>query len=263
MAGWWLAPGIVKQPLDKVLFELQAPSWTALSYLNDLHDYWSMRTRSKEELIGAGRDLARLNAAYRLRLQQTQAELGELRRLEELLDLPATPEFRYEVARVVRRDLDSWWNHIVIRKGEQHGIFEGAAVVYGGGVVGRVREVHAYTAVVELVSSPTFRVAAQFENDLRPVTYQGTPARIFSEHGGVVSNVPPDISASAEQPLRLITSRLGGVFPDGLTIGWVNALEPAPDGLFQSGRVHLDDALMSLHEVAVIIPLERDINGGF
>ena len=83
-----------------------------------------------------------------------------MNRLEDLLRLPSFPEYRTEVARIVRRDFNTWWQRLEIRKGRNHGIPEGAPVVFSGGIVGRVTEVHATTAVVDLVSSPTLRIAA-------------------------------------------------------------------------------------------------------
>ena len=56
-------------------------------------------------------------------------------------------------------------------------------------------------------------------------------------------------------PLKLVSTRLGGTFPPGLMIGRVNWLEPGSTGIFQAGTVALDPSLLSLREVAVLIPL--------
>lgn len=253
---WWLAPAFLKR-WNRVIFEeFQAPAWTALSYLRDLRSYWTIRTRSESDLVEAGVDLARLNAAYALRNQKADTLERELRRLESFFNLPSHPEYRYEVARVVRRDFSGWWQTLVIRKGLNQGIEPGQAVVFGGGVVGRVARSSAYTATVELISSPRFRTAAHFEGDNRPVEFRGAENPGFRMASGYVATVPADLEVSLKNPLRLTSSRLGGVFPDGLTLGWVYSLDPSPDGLFQSGRVRLDARLQSLREVAVLVPLE-------
>jgi len=257
LLAWWVAPAALKGLLRTLLYEFQAPSWTALSSLGDLQSYRALRPHSKDDLIEAGRDLARLNAAYQLRLQQAEAQARELRRMESLLDLPPLPAVNYVSARVIRRDLDTWWHHITIQRGADARIQPGDAVVYRGGVVGRVKEVHAFTSTVELISSATFRVAAHVEGDLRPITYVGVPAPAFNEPSGTVSNVPPDITTSAGAPVRVVSSRLGGVFPDGLTIGHIDRLQLGSDGLFQSGHVKLNPNLLSVHEVAVLVPAER------
>jgi rod shape-determining protein MreC len=253
---WWVTPVFFKRWTGVVFEEFQAPAWTALSYLRDLRSYWSARTQSKSELIEAGVDLSRLNAAYALRNQRTDTLERELRRMESFFDLPSYTEYRYEVARVVKRDLTAWWQTIVIRKGLTHEIRPGQAVVFAGGVVGRVDSVNAYTATIELISSPRFRTAAHFEGDDRPVEFRGGENPGLRAASGHVTNVPADVMVSLQEPLRVTSSRLGGVFPDGLTLGWVYSLDPSPDGLFQSGKVRLDPRLQSLREVAVLVPLE-------
>lgn len=238
-------------------YECQAPAWSALSKLGDLQSIWTNRMHSKGAIIETGRDLARLNSAYMLAMQQAKSRDAELARLETILGLPPLSEWRYVVARVVRRDLDSWWQRIIIQRGSGDGLQVGDGVVYRDGVVGRVVEVHALTSVVELVSSGAFRVAAHVEDDLRPVTYIGCPAPAFHDPSGLASNIPADITSSPDKPIRLVTSRLGGAFPDGLTIGFIRNLEREPDGLFQRSDVLLNPSLVGLQEVAVLVPVLR------
>lgn len=253
---WGLLPTLFRSGLRDLLFEFQAPSWAALSHLRDLNHYWFMRSASKDKLIEAGRDLARLNAAYEVRLQQVAGIDLELERLERLLNLPSLPEYRYEIARVARRDMNVWWQHLLLRKGSADGLRPGQGVIFVGGVVGRIKEVHQYTAVVELITSTSFRAAAHLEGDPRPVTYQGGDNRAFRAPRGRVFNVPLDVGAGPGGSVRLVSSRLGGVFPDGLTIGYAEGLQASPDGLFQTGSVRLDDRLLGVREVAVLVPLD-------
>ena len=257
---WWLLPPFVSRITKSSFYEFQAPFTTAASHTKDLQKYWGMQTRSKQNLIKDGRDLARLNASYSLNNQQLLSAQKQVARLEAILALPAEPKYRYEVARVTKRNLTAWWQQIIIRKGENYGIPVGAAVVFSEGVVGRVREVNAYTSVVELISSPGFRMAANIEGEDRPITYQGLPNKPLAPPIGEVLNVPPNITATQRHPKRLVSSRLGGVFPEGLLIGEITALEPGSDGYFQRGKVHLNSKLINLHEVAIVIPVEQEIS---
>lgn len=251
---WLVVPAAIKRFARASFFELQAPFESAASYVRDIQGYWALKTRTKDELVEAGRDLVRLNAAYEVRLQQDAALRAELERLERILKLPAPAGYRVEPARVVKRDFSAWWQQIVIRKGRNYGIIEGAPVIYAGGVVGKVREVHAYTAVVELVSSPGVRIAAVAEGDTRPISYQGAVNPAFGPAVGSVEYVPLDVFATPSTPRRLVSSGLGGVFPPNLTIGYITKVEPSTDGLFKSGEVRLDPDLSALTEVAVLVP---------
>jgi rod shape-determining protein MreC len=254
LLAWLAVPTACKRVARAGFFELQAPVETASSYVRDIQGYWALKTRTKDELIEAGRDLARLNAAYESRLQQDAALRTDLERLERVLRLPTPPGFRAEPARFVRRDFSSWWQQIVIRKGRNYGITEGAPVIYAGGVVGRVREVFAYTSVVELISSPGVRIAATAEGDTRPISYQGGVNPTYGPAFGAVEYVPLDVFVTPATPRRLVTSGLGGVFPANLTIGQIIRVEPSSDGLFKTGEVRLDQALSSINEVTVLVP---------
>lgn len=255
----WLALPVALKRLARVsLFEFGAPADFAASYARDLQQYWSLRTRTRNELIQTARDLANLNAGYEVRIEENETLREEVKRLEDILHLPSNPDYRTEIARVVRRDFTTWSQRLVIRKGRNAGIAVGAPVIFTGGVVGRVAEVHAYTAVVDLVSSPTLRIAAMVAGDSRPFSFQGGPNPPFAQARGAVEFVPLDVYASPEAPKRIVTAGLGGVFPAGIVIGHVQNLELDTNGLFKSGTVLLDPRLNELHEVAVLVPLNPE-----
>lgn len=256
---WWAAPTAFKRFTQATFHEFQAPAWTALSYLHDLQEYWDYRQRPRNELIEAGIDLARLHAAYALRNQQADMIEEENRRLEAFFQLPQQDAFRHEVARVIRRDMNQWWQTLTIRKGRIHGLRVGQAVVFTHGVVGRIREVYPYTAVVELISSPSFRTAAHVEGDLRPVEFQGGFTRGMGKPTGVVRTVPASVRIPEEGSIRLVSSRLGGVFPDGILLGYITSLSIDEDGIFQQGSVRLHSDLNTVREVAVLIPLSPQL----
>ena len=255
---WLLLPLVVKTLTRATFFAIQAPLAVADSYVQDLQTFWSNRLHSKDELLKAGKDLSGLIAHYEFSVQQNKELEAEILRLENLLKLPSMPAFRYEPARVARRDFSGWWQRLTIRKGENHGIPVGAPVVFAGGVVGRVVEVHRYTAVVDLITSPTFRLAATVSGDNKPISYQGGLNTSFKSPRGTVEFVPLDIFATPAAPKRLVTSGLGGVFPPGLAIGDITSLEPSTDGLFKTGEVALDERLISLTEVTVLVPLNPE-----
>lgn len=257
LLAWIFLPLGAKVFTRASFFEIQAPLVVADSFVRDLQDFWSNKTHSKEELLKAGKQVAGLVAQYEFSTQQNAQLQAEILRLENLLNLPPMPTFRLEPARVARRDFSGWWQRLVIRKGENYGLTVGAPVVFAGGVVGRITEVHRYTAVVDLVTSPTLRLAATVQGDTRPISYQGGLNSSFSAPRGTVDFVPLDVAATATAPKRLVTSGMG-VFPPGLTIGEITTLELSPDGLFRNGEVKLDQRLGTLTEVTVLIPLNPE-----
>ena len=253
LAAWLVAPIAVKTAARASFFEMTAPVVAASSYVNDLQKFWALRLHSKDELIEAGRDMARINSKYSLSVQQTGELQAEVDRLGALLKMPPIEGYRFEHARVAQRDFSAWWQRMVIRKGADYAIPVGAPVVYSGGVVGRVSEVHAYTSVVQLTTDPGLRIAAVVDGDTRPISYQGGDNQVFGAPKGAIEFVPLDVYASSTVPKRLATSGLGGVYPPGLTIGRIVHVESSADGLFKTGEVELDPRLSELTEVTVLV----------
>jgi len=254
LAAWFVAPIAVKKVARASFFEMTAPLAVTASYASNLQRFWALRIHSKDELIEAGRDMARLNSSYSLSVQQNGELQAEVERLQALLKMPPLEKFRFEHAQVAQRDFSGWWQRMVIRKGADYDIPVGAPVVYSGGVVGRVSEVHAYTSVVQLTSDPGLRIAAVVDGDTRPISYQGGENQVFGAARGVVEFLPLDVYASGTAPKRLATSGLGGVYPPGLTIGRIIHVESSQDGLFKTGEVELDPRLSELTEVTVLVP---------
>ena len=252
-----LAPSAVRQFTDGLFEEFRAPIDAIPSQLSDLGKYWSLHSNSKRSLIEAGRDLARINSAYELKMLENRNLQDRILRYEDILNLPPEDSYKFEVARIARRDINAWWQQLVIRKGRVHGIKEGYAVIYSGGVVGRIAKANLYTSVVELVSSRNFRMAAHFDGEDRPVIYQGVGAVSLQDAKGEVRDVPSDVRASVSEPKLLVTSSLTGTFPEGIRIGEVVDLSLGADGLFKSGTVRLGRALSTLREVTVLIPISE------
>jgi len=256
VAAWLILPAAIKTFARATFFEFTAPILVTASYVRDLQEYWSLRAHSNEQLIEAGRDLARVNASYDMTVQRNAELEAEVARLEPLLHLPPVPGYRLEAARVAERDDSGWWQRLVIRKGGNYGLTVGAPVVFDGGVVGRISKVHAYTAEVELISNPGLRLAAVVEGDIppRPISYEGGDNPTFGRARGLVEFLPLDVFASASMPHRVVTSGLGGIFPPGLAIGQLVKIEQSNDGLFNTGVVELDPRLADLTEVTVLVP---------
>jgi rod shape-determining protein MreC len=259
---WWLAPAAARIFVRDAFYEFQAPLVLAQSHLQDLGRYWERHAgRTARELIEANRDLARVNAALNLRVDQLRALENENRRLAQLLDLPSRPEYRTVIARVARRDINSWWQRLTLRRGRGDGVRTGCPVVVGTGIVGRVSEVHLNTCEVQLLSDPKFRISASLDGDERPAIYQGAMNAPLGTPGGIVTHLPSDYNYTPENDGKVLvfTSGIGGVFPGGLFIGTLaGEVAMTAEGLFLTGRVRLNPQLALLEEAAILVPLDPE-----
>lgn len=254
---WWLTPSFLKLFTQASFEEIQAPIWLATDRLEAIANNTVNKTKSKQELIDTISELKRQNAYYKQIKNINENYKAEINRLESILNLPSRDRFRYELAHVIQRNMGSWWQTIRINKGSKHGIQKGDAVIFIGGVVGRVTKTNYYTSQVDLLSNHSFRISASFINDNRPLFYQGKGTDLWGQPKGRIKNAPQDLTTDSALPLQLVTTGLGGTFPEGITIGRVPWLEPDNTGMFQAGEVQLDKRLLGIKEVAVLIPFNR------
>ena len=244
--------------------EFNAPFWNITSRLSDLSDYWGHQADSKKTLISKNRDLARIRADWNINenhqanwereLTKIRQNKAHLTRLRNEIGFDSEQNYSPVLARVTRRNLPSWWQELYLRKGMKDGIQTGMGVLYAGGIAGRINNSRSGSSSVELATNPSFRIAAHFANDERPVTFQGSGILVGGQPIGLVLDVPHDIEANENQPILLQTSEFGGTFPRGITIGTVNQLVDSGDGLFKTGRVYMSSTLNRVSEVTVLIP---------
>jgi len=258
VAAWVLLPSAVRRLNREAFVEFQAPALHLVSKSRDLATFWEKKSRSSEELVAAGRDLARINAALELKLKGMEDIRRENTRLREVTRYNVPADYLSVVARVATRDSSSWWQRIVIRKGRNDGIRPGAPVVFGDTVVGRVTAVHLTTSEVDLVTSPGFRCTAYLEGDdqNRIVLINGVAANSLGTAKARVSVIPYDYLLPAGTPARVTTTGMGGVFPSGLTLGYLDGGAYATQvGNFKESLLVPSRDLYNLQEVSVLVPI--------
>jgi len=258
VAAWILLPSAVRRFSREAFVEFQAPALHLVGKSRDLATFWEKKSRSTEELLAAGRDLARINAALELKLKGMEDMRRENTRLREVTRYNVPAEYLAVVARVASRDSSSWWQRIVIRKGRNDGIRPGAPVVFADTVVGRVTAVHLTTSEVDLVTSPGFRCTAYLEGDEqnRIVLINGVAADSLGSAKARVSVIPYDYLLPAGSPARITTTGMGGVFPSGLTLGYLDGGAYATQvGNFKESLLVPSRDLYNLQEVSVLVPI--------
>ena len=165
-------------------------------------------------------DLARENrrlkdeiAALRLRLVGHDALQTENGRLREALDFVRREPDRWIPAPVLARGGTlGVGTRLRIGKGSLAGIRAGAAVVVPEGIVGRVSATSPHTSEVRLITDREVKVACEIEAE--GIDRRSTFGILSGErltHLKHALIVPPRA--------RVVTSGLGGVYPQGLAVG--------------------------------------------
>lgn len=139
-------------------------------------------------------------------------ENGELRGLRDAL--PSVAD-RWLPAEIVNVQLNSLRQRLLIDRGATNGVFKGQAVLDDRGLIGQTTHVGPWSAEVILITDPEHAV---------PVRIERTGLRTIAVGGGDGSSLAlPYLPSNAD--VRggdlLVTSGLGGVFPEGYPVAKV------------------------------------------
>jgi len=193
------------------------------------------------------------NVALRSRVAQLEAELRKLAevdlenvRLRRLLDYRPTIPGPIVTAQVVGWDAGTA-RTITIDRGTSDGVVKSRGVVTPDGVVGRVIEASAHAARVLLITDPNSGVAGLVQRTRAHGIVHGTV-----EGGCALKNVKRTEDVQVGD--HVVTSGLDGIFPKGLSIGKVTAVDKRGQGLFQNAQVAPGADLDGLEEV--LVPLD-------
>jgi rod shape-determining protein MreC len=263
LAAWWVVPTCVRRGCrDAVFYEFQAPAQSTVSHLRDLQTYWEKRTRSNSDLVEVAVEQARSIAWLNAENARLRSLENENKRLREMFNMHIDDNYRGIVARVVRRDINSWWKQITLRRGARDGVRNGSPVVAGGFAVGRVTRVHLDSCEVQLISDPDFRASVNVDgSESHAAVYQGIAGRPFDPPRGVITHLSADYQYEPAMKggvdVNVYTSGSGGVFPPALIIGKIaGTLVTTDAGLFKTGDVILHQQLYSLDEATILLPLD-------
>ncbi|WP_028402945.1 rod shape-determining protein MreC [Ectobacillus panaciterrae] len=152
-------------------------------------------------------------------------------------------------ATIIGRNPDKWYDLVAIDKGAQQGVKKDMAIITEKGLIGKVKSVSQFTSTVELLSSlnRTNRISAFVQGDK---TIFGLIEGYDKEKQALVfTKIPSDAKIKKDQVV--VTSGLGGIFPEGLVIGTVIDVTPDDYGLTQTAYVKPAADLNDINNVMV------------
>ena len=154
-----------------------------------------------------------------LRQQQVELEVirNENKRLVDLLNYQKNnPQYDYIVADIVSIDPEVWFDIFVINKGSRDGIEKNMAVSVSEGLVGKVMEVASDTSKVLAISDTGSMINGMSSRTGDYIRIQGN---IENTLEGLVA---PDVKLIPGD--LIVTSGLGGIYPDNIIIGEVESV---------------------------------------
>jgi rod shape-determining protein MreC len=235
---------------------LQPAFGVAISPVVSIQEWFSSRFTAIYELLTVPRDVTTLrarNAELENEVSQLQAQvieqqqqLNEAEVLYALLDFARDrPENQYVAAAVIGRDPSPFLHYLIIDHGSDDGIMHGMPVVTQQGLVGVVDAVTAGAARIQLITDSNCYVNIQFQ------TIEGQAQLVGSLTGDVTLEMIPQELNLAEGEI-VLTSGLGGSYPENILVGQVVSVQSQENDLFQTALVQPAVDFSTLTAVLII-----------
>jgi rod shape-determining protein MreC len=233
---------------------------TLLRPITTIQSWFAVRYVAVRDLLASPSDMAsmreevnRLQAENALLQQEIIAlreQASEAEVLAALLDYARTqPENRYLATNVIGRDVSPFIRSVLIGQGSDAGIAIGMPVVTAQGLVGRVEEVFASFARVQLITDPKTAVNVKFQQ-------ARTEGILTARLNGEIFVDLIDLNAELSEGELVLTSGLGGKYPPDIPVGSVTSIRRRDFDLFQDATVQSSVTFDKLSLVLVITNFE-------
>ena len=251
-------------PVQRTLYTIMSPIYSAGEKLVTPIRKFANNVRKansyEEEIEGLKKQVTDLKIENR----SLDDYITENKRLKELLALKdGMTESKTVTARVISYEPNSWYDTVVINKGENAGISKGNAVITGLGVVGKVIQTGKNWARVSTLINISDSVGVKLSRtgDIGVVSGDALLAEDKLCKLEYMSNdknlIPGDV---------LLTSGLGGIYPSDLTVGKITQIKADSAGNLEYAVVEPSVDFSALYEVLVITyhseSEDADLGGG-
>ena len=173
----------------------------------------------KYKLLESKTSKMKLEAALKVELE------SEIKKLKELLILNNTlGESAYLNATVVNRNIGYWYNTITIDKGAKNGVKVDFAVITNDGLVGKIIKTTNYNSTVKLLTTEDVNQKISVKIKVGDIFVYG----LLSGYNQVNHTFMVEgIANNTDIPKNslVITTGLGGLFPSGILVGYVNSFQ--------------------------------------
>ncbi len=206
------------QPVRSVLNSFVSPVQYLAVMPEQALDNLISQVQSRRRLVRENEQLKEDVLSLQGQMQRYQFLVSENERLRGLLSSESREERMRMVAEVIAVDSDPFSHQVVVNKGSRNGVYIGQPVIDAEGVIGQVVDVGVITARVILISDQSHAI---------PLRAESSGIRVIAQGVGNTNSIElmhvPHSTELAEGDL-LMTSGLGGVFPEGYPVARISAI---------------------------------------
>jgi len=169
----------------------------------------------RQQLMEENQNFRENELFFHEQMMQLSSVRQENERLRSLLSSPVRGEIKKMFAEILSVDSDPYSHQVVINRGANDGVYEGQPVLDEKGIVGQILHVGVSSSRVILISDISHAI---------PVRVQRNGLRLIASGSGqidrLIHNFVPH-SADVKQGDLLVTSGLGGKYPEGYPVSRV------------------------------------------
>ncbi len=189
--------------------------------------------------------LKKENQELRSGLVLNKEIMGELNQLKGVIDLAAKGQFKVVAARVIGRGSSALFDQtITLDVGSSDGITRDMSVISALGLVGVVKSLTSHSAIVLLMSDPSFRMGVRVASTQDMGILSGEGGTLYSLQ---LLSATSDIKVGDDLLAR--GSENNQPFVPGVPVGKVTAVEIGAGQLTKSARVR---GFVNLHALGVV-----------
>jgi rod shape-determining protein MreC len=233
------AIGVLQDPVSTLMGWTAGRTDTAADILSGPRDLDSARREIE--------DLRQQNDALQREIESLREIQGDYQHLLELFNYAReSPQFRRLTAAVIGYDTSPLFRSLIIDRGSDDGVFVGMPVESARGLVGQVYRTTGRAAMVILITDNISSVPARLGSSRATGIVRGGGL------GGSLSMDWIDLEARVEIGEVVLTSGLGGRFPQDIVIGRVAEVQRREAELFQRAVIVPATDFGSLETIFVI-----------
>lgn len=207
--------------LSNVRYYLETALYPIMAFADSPHKISKMvsnHLKSSSELMKENEELSAENYMQRADILRLKALEDENDAMRKMLNSPAHRDSKRLFAEVVDVAADLYQRRVVINRGSGSGVYVGMPVMSDTGLVGQVISVNYAFSRVLLLSDPASSIPViNTRNHVRAIAGGDS-----SSDELLINNVPR--SSDFKVGDMLITSGLGGVFPEGYPVAEVTSV---------------------------------------
>ncbi len=232
----------VRKTIDVAVYPVRLVVDAPFRFWNWLGEATTSRSDLQREVSRLQTERLNMN----LRLQRLTALEAENARLRSLLDARGKVRDEVRVAEIMSVDANPYEHNLVINIGSRDGVYDGQAIVDADGVVGQVIKTGLWTAQAVLISDTDHAL---------PVEVNRNGLRTIAVGTGEIDRLDLPFlpnNADIEVGDLLVTSGLGGAFPEGYPVAVVESVTLIPQEPFADVTATPSSALDQVREVMLI-----------